>query len=62
MDLPSSFASAVLDDVLEQWMNIGGRKVLNKYVLDVVEQAIGGMTKEEFSDYLDHFVKKYDQL
>lgn len=61
MDLPDPFATIMVDDILDQWTQQHGEKVLNQYVNEIVEEAIAGMTTDEFFDYLDHFVQKYDQ-
>lgn len=61
MDLPDPFASAVLDDILDDLMKKNGDKVLNAQAHILVEEAVGGMTLDELFEYLDHLGEKSEE-
>ena len=60
MDLPNSFTSLVVDDILNNIVNEHGDHIMSKFIHDLVDEAVGGMTVEELFEYLDYFVKKAD--
>ena len=60
MDLSDPFASTIMDDILDDVVRKYSDHVLSKIIRNLVEKTVGGMTTEEFFEYLDYFVKKND--
>ena len=60
MDLSDAFANYIVDDILDQIVNEHGSRTMTKFIREVLEKTVGGMTTEEFFEYLDYFVKKND--
>lgn len=61
MDLADTLASAFLDNILDQIVKQHANERLTKFARKLLEEAIDGMTAEEFFDLLDYFVKKNDE-